>query len=70
MKYQGKRYGIRSTIGIIDFIEKYKPEPPKIHSHTLRDTPDIDIPPGKKVPVLKQLMRHPTIISPFKMEYG
>ena len=34
------------------------------------EVPDIEIPPGKKVPVLKQLMRHLTIISPFKMEYG
>ena len=53
VKYQGKRFGIRSTNGIIEFIERYKPEPPKIHSHTLRDAPDIEIPPGKKVPVLK-----------------
>ena len=68
--YKGERFGIRTTMGIIEFIEKYKPEPPKIHSHTLREVPDIEIPPGKKVPVLKQLMTHPTIISPFKVEYG
>ena len=37
-------------------VENYKPEPPKIHSHTLPDAPVIEIPPGKKVPVLKWFM--------------
>ena len=45
--------GAHNAEAILSVVENYKPEPPKIHSHTLPDAPDIEIPPGKKKPVLK-----------------
>ena len=43
-----KYNGAHKADAIISAVEKYKPDPPKIHLHTLSDAPDLVIPPGKK----------------------
>ena len=40
--------GAHNADAILSFVESYKPDPPKIHSHTLRDGP------GKKRTIFQQ----------------
>ena len=45
--------GAHNTDAILSFVENYKPDPPKIHSHTLKYGPaEVMIPPGKKRVIL------------------